>query len=276
VVTAPLGADETLPEAEAQAEAAASEAPVSEDEALAWLEGLAARQGVSEEELLTSPDERAETPPAWVEEAAAEVQEAVTEAAAEPAAPEPEAPAESTEEDLPEWLQGIESEAETAVEEEALSALLQDEPAFAEEQTADIQAAAVEAVAAEEQGAVPTAEQSEPTVEAAASPEPEQAVTEAPAPPTPARTGKDARYAAMLEQAREAMSAGRLPEAFKLYAKLIRKKRYLEIVVADLEAALSRYPVDVDLWQTLGDAYMRQGRLQKALDAYDKAEALLR
>jgi hypothetical protein len=37
------------------------------DAAMAWLESLAAKQGVSEDELFTSPEERQETPPAWIE-----------------------------------------------------------------------------------------------------------------------------------------------------------------------------------------------------------------
>ena len=41
----------------------------SAEEALAWLESLAAKQGVSEDELLTKPEERPETPPEWVFEA---------------------------------------------------------------------------------------------------------------------------------------------------------------------------------------------------------------
>ena len=45
---------------------------------------------------------------------------------------------------------------------------------------------------------------------------------------------------------------------------------------ADLREALYRYPVEVSLWQALGDAYMRSNRLQEALDAYTKAEELLR
>jgi hypothetical protein len=40
--------------------------------------------------------------------------------------------------------------------------------------------------------------------------------------------------------------------------------------------ALYRYPVEVSIWQALGDAYMRSNRLQEALDAYTKAEELLR
>jgi competence ComEA-like helix-hairpin-helix protein len=43
-----------------------------EDAALAWLESLAARQGALEEELLTAPEERLETPPEWVQQLASE------------------------------------------------------------------------------------------------------------------------------------------------------------------------------------------------------------
>ena len=49
------------------------------DAAMAWLESLAAKQGVSEDELLTSPEERSETPPAWVQAAASEQTQAETE-----------------------------------------------------------------------------------------------------------------------------------------------------------------------------------------------------
>jgi hypothetical protein len=44
----------------------------------------------------------------------------------------------------------------------------------------------------------------------------------------------------------------------------------------DLREAIYLFPVDVIVWQTLGDAYMRAGRLQEALDSYTKAEELLR
>ena len=72
------------------------------------------------------------------------------------------------------------------------------------------------------------------------------------------------------------MASGDLPLALKHYGRLIRRKYYLAEVIADLEAALVQYPVDIDLLQTLGDAYMRADRLREALEAYNKAEALLR
>ncbi|NUM47670.1 MAG: hypothetical protein HUU38_23445, partial [Anaerolineales bacterium] len=42
------------------------------------------------------------------------------------------------------------------------------------------------------------------------------------------------------------------------------------------EALNTRYPVDIDLWLSLGDAYVKKNKLQDALDSYTKAEELLR
>jgi tetratricopeptide (TPR) repeat protein len=80
----------------------------------------------------------------------------------------------------------------------------------------------------------------------------------------------------VLAMAREELSSNNVNAALNSYGKLIKKARYLDEVIYDLREALYRYPVDVDLWQSLGDAYMRANRLQDALDAYTKAEELLR
>ncbi len=79
-----------------------------------------------------------------------------------------------------------------------------------------------------------------------------------------------------LASAREAMSRGKIPDALQVYESLIRKGKMLEDITFDLKEALYRFPVEVSIWQTLGDAYMRSNRLQDALDAYTKAEELLR
>jgi cytochrome c-type biogenesis protein CcmH/NrfG len=50
----------------------------------------------------------------------------------------------------------------------------------------------------------------------------------------------------------------------------------LNEIILDLQDALYRYPVEISIWQALGDAYMRNNQLQDALDAYTKAEELLR
>ena len=80
----------------------------------------------------------------------------------------------------------------------------------------------------------------------------------------------------ILGSARAELSRSNIPGALETYGKLIKKGRFLEEVIYDLREALYRYPVEVSIWQTLGDAYMRANQLQDALDAYTKAEELLR
>lgn len=80
----------------------------------------------------------------------------------------------------------------------------------------------------------------------------------------------------ILGQARSELAGNNVAGALESYARLIKKGRLLDEVIYDLREAVYRFPVDVDIWQSLGDAYMRANRLQEALDAYTKAEELLR
>ena len=80
----------------------------------------------------------------------------------------------------------------------------------------------------------------------------------------------------ILGSARTELSRSNIPGALDTYARLIKKGRFLDEIIHDLRDALYRYPVEVSIWQSLGDAYMRANRLQDALDAYTKAEELLR
>ncbi len=80
----------------------------------------------------------------------------------------------------------------------------------------------------------------------------------------------------VLGQARNDLSGSNVSSALESYSRLIKKGRFLEEVIYDLRDATYRFPVDVDIWQSLGDAYMHANRLQDALDAYTKAEELLR
>jgi tetratricopeptide (TPR) repeat protein len=82
--------------------------------------------------------------------------------------------------------------------------------------------------------------------------------------------------AAQLSSAQTVLGKSSLDEAMNQYTTLIRKGRLLPEVIHDLREAIDRFPMDVNVWQTLGDAYMRANRLQDALDAYTKAEELLR
>jgi hypothetical protein len=104
---------------------------------------------------------------------------------------------------------------------------------------------------------------------------------EKPAPPPRERKLKGTGKLSMpldpvLGQARNELSGSNLSAALENYSRLIKKGRFLDEVIFDLRDASYRFPVDVNIWQSLGDAYMRANRLQDALDAYTKAEELLR
>jgi hypothetical protein len=101
-------------------------------------------------------------------------------------------------------------------------------------------------------------------------------------PPVPIQTGtlspvptqdKDGE---LLSSAQNFLDQNSLDESMGQYSKLIKKDRFLDDVIHDLREAAQRHPLHVITWQTLGDAYMRANRLQDALDAYTKAEELLR
>jgi tetratricopeptide (TPR) repeat protein len=102
--------------------------------------------------------------------------------------------------------------------------------------------------------------------------------------PEPTRQAPARRYTGMLTPAvdpalaaaQAEMNRGDIPAALEHYGRLIKRGKWLEEIIRDLRDALYRYPVEVTIWQTLGDAFMRENRLQEALDAYTKAEELLR
>ena len=79
-----------------------------------------------------------------------------------------------------------------------------------------------------------------------------------------------------LNLAKSELDRGDIPEALMHYGKLIKRGKHLEETIGHLSESLYRYPVEVGIWQTLGDAYMRANRLKEALDAYNKAEELIR
>jgi cytochrome c-type biogenesis protein CcmH/NrfG len=51
---------------------------------------------------------------------------------------------------------------------------------------------------------------------------------------------------------------------------VIRAGKLLDSVTADLEGHVGQWP-DASTQRVLGDAYMKDGRLQKALDTYRRA-----
>ncbi|MGD8457548.1 MAG: tetratricopeptide repeat protein [Anaerolineales bacterium] len=80
----------------------------------------------------------------------------------------------------------------------------------------------------------------------------------------------------LLEDARQAIKAHNLGEAVDAYSTLINSGKAIDETIEAIHEALRKHPVNPGLWQVLGDALMRSDRLQEALDAYSKAEDLLR
>ena len=270
-------------------------APTPPDDALAWLESLAAKHGADEAELITSPEERSETPPQWVAESAETVETAAEEeplpewlaGVAEENAADAEA-AEGTEAvetvetaaaggGLPEWLAGVEEKGAAHAEAAETSPTTTTiKPTETNEESQPEWLAALEAeIESEKSEETPLPPEWHVAANAAETNSAFSAEQTAAASP---HKGKKSRLAAeqQLTAARDALEEGDITTAIKFYGKLISKKRYVSEVIVDLEQALIRYPVHVELWQTLGDAYARQDRLSEAMEAYNKAEALLR
>jgi tetratricopeptide (TPR) repeat protein len=81
---------------------------------------------------------------------------------------------------------------------------------------------------------------------------------------------------AALAGARDAINQGQTAQSIDLYSGLIKHNYHLDEIIKDLQDALYRFPVDVDMWVTLGDAHYHSDDLQEALNAYTKAEELVR
>jgi competence ComEA-like helix-hairpin-helix protein len=77
-------------------------------------------------------------------------------------------------------------------------------------------------------------------------------------------------------EARSTLIDGDLEEALEKYAQLIDAKQHLTRLIEDLQDITDRYPDSLNAWQYLGDAYLRVNQVQEALQAYIKAEELLR
>jgi tetratricopeptide (TPR) repeat protein len=242
--------------------AAQPEAARPAEELPDWLKGMAAEAPTAAQPEAARP---AEELPDWLKGMAAEAPTVAQPEAAQPA------------EELPDWLKGIVEETPPAAmewfETPPTAGTQAERSAPMPAEAAEKAQETPEWMAGEETppGAPPPSLEWKPaTIEAAAPP----SVT---VPPHPKRTGSLSPTRDLhLAQAQAALERGDIRQAVEHYARLIRKGRLLDEVIFDLREALYRYPVDVMLWQTLGDAYMRANRLREALDAYTKAEQLLR
>ncbi len=79
-----------------------------------------------------------------------------------------------------------------------------------------------------------------------------------------------------LQEAWTSITSGEIDTAVDQYSKLIKSDQHLDEVIRDLQEALVKYPADASLYQSLGDAYLHANMLQEALDAYNRAEDLIK
>lgn len=78
-----------------------------------------------------------------------------------------------------------------------------------------------------------------------------------------------------LESARQALKRADYDQAVRRYRRLVEAGEGLSILIADLETAVHGSPAQPAVRRLLGDAYMRNGQLQKALDTYRLALELM-
>jgi len=285
-------------------EPALEESLVKNQDLSDWLSGLDDEPGLDiDPETLRAPQPPLETKPVASEPAAeplpdwmiggeAEEEEEWKPPVAETPAPSaPEAAPVSLSADLPEWLQSTD-------EEQPVSELAGDDtpPWVHREQWEAEGSVAIPPKPTSPSDWHPVTAAQKPE-EAAAQPSVQQRgaqrLTEqtppSPEPSAPAKKKSPARSQGLPRQkksegqgvnllglAKSELDRGDIPEALVHYGKLIKKGKHLEEVIGNLSESLYRYPVEVSIWQALGDAYMRANRLKEALEAYNKAEELIR
>jgi tetratricopeptide (TPR) repeat protein len=79
-----------------------------------------------------------------------------------------------------------------------------------------------------------------------------------------------------LLRAEQAFNAGELSKAAGLYKEVIKSGMLLDLTIASLQRAIVKDSKEPSIWQTLGDAFSKNNQLREALEAYNKAEELLR
>jgi len=251
-----------------------SELTTPTEEASAWLETLEEKSNEGDVQLIS--EENLANPPEWVKdqvpEPAAEAEAVIENEADEGSA------VEVVSGDLPDWMKDLENERasqpdiSTPVSEETaeFSASAEEEtPQEAEPVNEWIQELSGQTFPSEESSALVEDTKVEDTQPVTVAP-----IIEEETPQEAIEVPLDAQP--VLEHARTALKDGNLQDALADYLALIKKNQALEATVQDLKDALYQYPSDIDLWQTMGDAFAHSNHLQDALDSYAKAEELLR
>ncbi|MEZ4592344.1 MAG: hypothetical protein R3D55_14550, partial [Chloroflexota bacterium] len=281
------------PEAEEPAEAAAepdaaediiAEVPDDPDEAMAWLEQLAARQGADLQELPLVTDAEAEPEmPDWMTDDLADfsAEADLDLAAAELDALEEAAALNEVESiigsgtdtgplvdddvdsELPDWLSSRDNRP-VAGETDWLRSLPDvDMDSWL---SAEAEATAIEPI---EEVKLPDTGplRSAPSVPPKPLPE-DDLLFEPVVEPSSGAYSVDANK---LQVAQNALANGRIQDALAQFKQLVAEGSGMMAVIAELEQAADAHPQVPALFQVLGDAYMRNGQLQKALASYRSA-----
>jgi tetratricopeptide (TPR) repeat protein len=299
-----LAAEREVPEAEV---APTEEAPPAEEEeeVPAWLRILreeeleepTLEEAPTEEEVVAEAEmpEAEVTPaeekemPAWLrflreeelEEPSPEEVLTEEEIVAAVEVPEAEAAPVEEKEEIPAWLRILrEEELEEPILEEIPAEEIVAEAEMPEAEVAPIEEAAVEEVTIETVEPPEVEEKVPIAAEAVAEEVPEEAIpleaelVEAPSTIAEYQARLEIEpndYDTRLSLARAYHEEGDREAAFEQYGRLIRSSQLLEMVIEDLERASQDAPDQSAVWQLLGDAYVKTNRLQKALEAYQKA-----
>jgi hypothetical protein len=197
-------------------------------------------------------------------------------------------------EELPDWLRDVSIEEEEPTEEIAIQA--EEMPVTVEPEPGPI--AVAPEIAVEPVLATPAAGKTElpdwlkklreaPQAPEQAPPPASQPVTPPMPQPAPVIAPEPAAVAAAapshlpadadkrLQLARRARERGNIEESTPIYESLIASGLHLDSIIEDMRQSTELYPANYMLYQLMGDAMMKDGRLQHALDAYRKALAVL-
>jgi hypothetical protein len=222
---------------------------------------------VEPEPGLAALEEETQLPPTEeAEPVAEEIVETGVEALAKPA------------EEVEEAAPGEEAEPETVAPEE--TALAEEAP----------EAPAPEvAVAEEEEALEKAADETAPAEEAPAATISEEVPVKEPSPPEEAVEAQEVDIDELRERVKQKRSdhvsrlalgralwaAGEVDEAMEHYARLIKSSAKTDEVISDLEQYIEARPLEPRLLRTLGDAYMKFGELNRALEIFNRAMDLL-
>ncbi len=74
-----------------------------------------------------------------------------------------------------------------------------------------------------------------------------------------------------LALAKSASEKGDIEESVRIYDSLVASGTHLDKVIQDMQQATKSHPSNHLLFQVMGDAMMKDGRLKSALEAYRMA-----